>query len=149
MIVSKPRLLLSACAVLALVASGCGKGTPPTGKVTGKVLLDGEPLTTGSVLYIPNPTGQYASGKIDKDGSYSLTTFVNGDGAVLGKHRIIVSAVKEVKNEGDPVVPLTPSKYSNENTSGLEADVKKGENVVDLNLSSQDDQKGKRTAAKR
>lgn len=131
------RTSLSSLTLLAsLAALGCGSGNPPTGYVTGKVYLDDQLLSGGSVLFIPTPTGQYASGTIQKDGSYTLTTFRDGDGAVLGKHRIMVSAVKEVKNEGDPVVPLTPPKYSNENTSGLEADIIKGDNVVDLRLNS-------------
>ncbi|WP_437200851.1 hypothetical protein [Planctomicrobium sp. SH664] len=131
----------SALLVALLFVAGCGSQLPPMGQVSGKVLLDGTPLSTGSVLFIPEAAGQYAFGTVQKDGTYTLTTFVNGDGALVGRHKIIVSAVKETK-EGEPVIPLTPSKYSNENTSGLTAQVLEGVNQVDLELVSGKGKKG-------
>jgi hypothetical protein len=79
---------------------GCG-GTdpakPPLGKVHGYVTYGGKPVTSGSVIFTPvagtgGGTGQVATGQLGSDGSYSLTTFDEGDGAILGQHAVTVDA---------------------------------------------------------
>ena len=52
------RLSLLAC--LALGLAGCGGGGGPTGTVSGKVTVDGEPLETGFIQFTPKD----GSGKI-------------------------------------------------------------------------------------
>ena len=81
------------------VLTGCGSGHPaPTYPVTGKVVFsdDGTPLSTGgSILWesVPDEPGVLpfnASGAIQADGTFELTTFEEGDGAVAGEHRVLV-----------------------------------------------------------
>ena len=81
------------------VASGCGGGggEKEVIPISGKVTCNGEPVTSGSVMFVPdvdpavdgNP-GKPASGALDENGEFELTTYVKGDGAVVGKHRVSV-----------------------------------------------------------
>ena len=43
-----------------------------------------------SVAFTPD-SGRPASGMTDASGKFELSTFVTGDGAVLGKHTVVVS----------------------------------------------------------
>ena len=88
---------LAAVVLLAFVAAGCGSaaGRPKLGKVSGKVTHKGQPVTSGEVTFTPatgkgGESGNVAFGKIGADGSYDLTTFDTGDGAVLGQHIVTV-----------------------------------------------------------
>jgi hypothetical protein len=120
------------CAVI--LFSGCTGGRLPTAPVRGKVTYKGAPLNTGTVTFVPDTTAApCAYGEIGADGSYELTTYKRGDGAVLGTHRIMVSALK-VDPKRPEATSLVPSKFSSEQTSGLAADVQKKDNVVDLSL---------------
>ena len=118
-----------------LLCVGCGGSDQlPTYPVRGSVIFNGEPLQQGSVTFIPE-TGPYASGRISSDGTFSLTTYNEGDGAIEGMHRILVSAVK-VDPKHPQAIPLIPFKYGSVQTSGLTATVEKeGDNKVTLELS--------------
>src|SRR6266511_705174 len=53
-----------------LAACGCGK---PTGKVSGKVQLNGKPLPGGTVAFLSvDGTGNPASADLDEEGNYHL-----------------------------------------------------------------------------
>jgi hypothetical protein len=73
-------------------------------KVKGKVLCNGKPVPGGIVTFsvIPkdaNPiSGKAASGEIQPDGTFVMSTFSIGDGAILGKHRVSAGT-------GDPENP--------------------------------------------
>src|SRR5262249_3000951 len=83
---------------LCLLFSGCAgsdAGKPKVAPVSGKVTKKGgQPLTHGDITFTPSEggSGQIATGQIGPDGSYTLTTFNTGDGAVLGKHKVTVVA---------------------------------------------------------
>ena len=83
--------------VLAILAclQGCGSDHPPTYPVSGKVVFeDGKPLTTGGLVLLESVVTEglpvNARGTINADGTFELTTFEDGDGAVAGKHRMLV-----------------------------------------------------------
>ncbi len=79
-----------ACAALALLA-GCGPTNPPTAQVTGTVTLDGSPVEGATVLFLPDDTtNKAATASTEADGSYSLTTFEAGDGAMPGAYKVKV-----------------------------------------------------------
>ena len=72
---------------------GCNRSNGPiTIPIRGEVLYKGRPLTTGLVVYLPKNTddSRQASGKIDANGSFVLTTFKNGDGVVPGEYNIVI-----------------------------------------------------------
>jgi hypothetical protein len=85
----------------------------------------------GLVHYIPkSPDGRQASGRLQPDGSFVLTTFQNGDGVMPGEYDIVVSAYSaraELSREqveaarGNVPKPglIVPEKYTEPATSGL------------------------------
>src|SRR5436190_1365195 len=70
------HLLLFAVAIL---LAGCGGGSGDLKSVSGKVTVDGRPLTKGAVRFVPDTSkGSTAKfepvGEIGSDGSYTLST---------------------------------------------------------------------------
>ena len=51
---------------------------------------DGKPLAGGWILF-ESPDGLIARGMIDENGAFQLGTQREGDGAVIGKHRVSIS----------------------------------------------------------
>jgi hypothetical protein len=135
--------------VLCLLLLGCGPGRPERAPVHGKITFQGKPVTTGRIAFYPEP-GRSASSPIAADGSYKLTTFEPGDGALLGKHVVTITAtegtggpmpktIEDEKRHGMPVAGavkwLVPQKYSDRSSTPLRAvEVKKGENSLDFDL---------------
>ncbi|GAC1447781.1 MAG: hypothetical protein NVSMB9_30320 [Isosphaeraceae bacterium] len=134
---------------LAFVCAGCGGGSadrPRLGKVSGKVTYKGEPVTTGSVIFTPtvkDSGGHVATGQIESDGSYSLTTFDTGDGAVLGQHIVTVEARAEMTSppmdkEGrityTPPKMMVPEKYTNPQKTPFRYTVEASGNTINLEL---------------
>jgi hypothetical protein len=123
----------AAVALIVGLTSGCGSSgpaQPETVPVTGKITFKGKPVTKGQVNFQP-ADGPPAVGDIQADGTFALSTFTQGDGAVLGRHRVIVNA-----NDGNPALmpgspgykkpkALVPKRYLSARTSGLDADVSK------------------------
>ena len=132
---------LAVCATA--VFFGCrGKDREATASVHGVVTLDGEPLPFGQVMFQPL-SGRIAKGAI-KDGRYTLGTYEAADGAVLGHHRVTVSAREELDHDepGEPGMQafgesLIPVYYGNVAKSGLEYTVVAGDNVYNIELTSQ------------
>jgi hypothetical protein len=148
---------ISCClvAVCCLLVIGCGPGHPETATVTGKVTFRGETVPAGKIMFYPQ-TGRAAVGTIEADGTYVLTTFNPGDGAVLGKHQVTITASKVTGGPPQPktfkdelklaqkkpagaatspkIVWLVPKQYSQRNTSPLTAEVKRGVNTIDFPL---------------
>ena len=135
--------------LLALAASGCGKGKPATAPVTGRVLLDGKPVAGAAVMLEPVEGGVPARGGTGADGSFTLSTFGRDDGALVGRHRVSVSkfvtegaAANELGLEAAPAPAgmqpkaALPARYADPKTSGLEATVEAGGTKVEFTLDS-------------
>jgi hypothetical protein len=83
---------------------GCGAGGKPV-KTEGVVTLDGKPLDGATVEFHPDPPGKgshIAAGRTGGDGTFHLTTFNTGDGAMPGTYKVLVSKTEEMKTEGAP-----------------------------------------------
>ncbi|TWT93428.1 hypothetical protein Pla108_39220 [Botrimarina colliarenosi] len=118
--------------LLGLAATGCGSGA---GKaevvpVTGRVFLGDQPLGFGSVTFQPLQGGQPASGKIDADGKFVLSTYKPSDGAAVGQHRVrvVCYASQDPANAETPTGDalgelLTPSRYAGFANSGIQVSV--------------------------
>ena len=83
-------------AVLFLIPCwGCGTsagGPQPTLlAVKGKVTYKGQPVTKGVVRFEPDGYGRMATGQLQSDGTFELTTLKAGDGVVAGEHKVTVS----------------------------------------------------------
>ena len=116
--------------ILLAAAAGCGaraEHAALSGKilpVKGVVTYKGKPLTQGTVRFEPD-AGREAEGTIGPDGTFTLTTFQPGDGAVPGFHRVAVSTPRKKQ---------IPSKYSSFSMSGIEMEVneEKAEYIISL-----------------
>jgi hypothetical protein len=76
--------------------SGCGSSGAPASVSTlvpakGKVTFKGQPLTSGTIRFEPDDFGRAASGTIQPDGSFVLSTLKDGDGVVPGHHRVSIT----------------------------------------------------------
>jgi hypothetical protein len=117
--------------VLALIAlvqfTGCGKGGIATVPVSGKVLSNDQPLTTGTLTFKPEvpAAGQPDSvGSIKEDGSYTLSTG-DKEGVPVGKYKVLVRSTVPSK-AGDPYsLPksVIAEKYGDANKSDLKVEV--------------------------
>jgi hypothetical protein len=121
------------------VLAGCQRHSnlPPIAVVTGLVTLDGTPLDTGTVTFIPDrkkgTTGPTGVGHIDKSGHYRITT-AKQDGAIVGYHQIRVMALDESKPGSPWKIPIL---YDSPEESKLAAEVKAGQaNDIPLALKS-------------
>ena len=128
------KCVLSAMAIT--VVGGCGSDTPTTVKVRGSVQFDGQPLDFGGVLLQP-AGGRLGKGKIEPDGTFVISTYDTGDGAIVGPMNIGVTAVRL---QGDPREGgtrewLIPEKFGSPDTSGLQYELTHGaENVLLIEL---------------
>lgn len=129
------------CSLLGLMLfCGCDKG-PVVVPVTGKVTYQGKPLEFGSVTFQPRQ-GQPARGEIQPDGTFSLSSYAPGDGAVIGTHKVRIACyTSQKKTDQQPVGEqslgklLIPRKYTLFDYSGLTAEVKAdGNNSFEFNL---------------
>jgi hypothetical protein len=135
------RLVLAGVVAVWFAPVGCSD-QPATAVVKGKVTYNAKPVSSGTIMFVPAGAGPAATGEIQPDGTYTLTTFKDGDGAVLGSHAVMVTAF-EGRPDGLPedkvfhAQELVPPKFSNTATSGLTAEVGKGENTINFDLTDE------------
>ena len=122
------------CAVVLLL--GCGDGRPKRVPFSGQVLIDNQPLTSGTIMVIPE-NERPASGQISSDGRFTLGTYADADGVVLGTHRVEIVARENLNNA---IKHLTPRMYQDAATSGLTITVEKATSDYKLELSWQGEQ---------
>lgn len=128
-----------------LVVLGCRSGRERTHPVSGTVRVGGQPLAGYLVMFRP-AQGPVASGRLDADGRFRLTTYRPRDGAVAGVHHVWLVPPEiefdvpedEIEFLGDTssLRPPTPfaAKYLSFATSGLTADVQAGPNEFQFDL---------------
>lgn len=125
--------------MLFALLTGCGSDQAKTAIVKGTITFKGKPVPNGTVTFIPLGEGPAATGELQKDGSYTLKTYKDADGAVLGKHKVIVVAMEDMagrlpEDRTPTPPPIVPHKYTSAATTDLQAEVKEGENIVDFDL---------------
>ena len=119
-----------AVALMAL-SIGCGKdsGSDKLLPVSGKVSYKAEPLTTGTVILVPDAAKGNASkheprGPIDDQGNFQVST-AGSPGAPPGWYKVAVIANKP-SNPNKPYAvtgSLLPKKYGNAKSSDLAIEV--------------------------
>ena len=80
-----------------LCTLGCngGAGTVP---VQGIVRLNGQPLTSASVQFVPEDSGRDATATTDQHGRFALSTFEPRDGALPGAYKVVVTPSAPVQD---------------------------------------------------
>jgi len=117
--------------LLVVGASGCSDGRPERVPVSGKVLIDGQPVNSGTIRFKP-VQGRVATGVIQSDGFFTMSTFEDGDGVVPGTHAVTVSS----KDESSPnqVRYNVPNKYRDPDQSGLSETIEGPNDSLVINL---------------
>ena len=126
------RCALASWAVLPLaMACGCGDARPERVPVSGRVLIDGQPLEFGTVRFI-SPKHRPAGAKLEKGGQFSLSTYELGDGCVLGEHAVTVMGMEQVNKRTRRW--HAPKKYCAPSTSELTANITEETDALEFNL---------------
>lgn len=139
---------LISLAIVLLCVAGCGGGLdlPPAYPVTGKVTLQGSPMSGYVISFVSAMGGDVAaSATLGSDGSYSLVTSDGRPGCTLGKHKIVLkpkneidaaqAAMKNMKplSKGLPKeASKLPDTYGSARTSPKEVEVKAESNMFDI-----------------
>jgi hypothetical protein len=121
-------------AVGLLCLGGCGASEP---SVSGTVLLEGQPILSGSIDYFPEKgTPGPNAGAVIERGQYRIVK-----GLTVGKYRVTIQSTRRVpgKKVGDPLgglidaeVAAVPEKYNKKTT--LFREVSAGPNTFDFDL---------------
>jgi hypothetical protein len=111
--------------------TGCGGEGPYTGSlypVKGQVLLaDGQPLTGGTIQFIPKLGGLRASGTIESDGTFSLKSIGSREGAAPGEYKVRIEPSSNMlakKARKSPKLPFATKYRELEGNTGLTATIK-------------------------
>lgn len=137
------------------ILPGCGD--TGMGQVEGVITFDGAPLAEASVSFTHIEGGRPATGFTDSEGRYQLKTLAPGDGAKVGRSQVAVIATEVTQKSNRPVNQdpefasldgfgpgykpprtkwLIPQHYGKASSSGLEFEVKPGDNQADFELTS-------------
>ncbi|MFG0261269.1 MAG: hypothetical protein ACF788_02640 [Novipirellula sp. JB048] len=138
---STPMLLIPALlASLSLGLAGCTPSNElATVPVSGKISFEGQPLSTGSVIFIPTGGGPTADANIGPNGEYALGTYDKSDGVPPGEYNVMVVAMSEQDSIDAETATgsgsLIPNRYGDPSKSGLTASVTAGEaNEINFDL---------------
>jgi hypothetical protein len=132
---------------------GCSGGDewtrnrPKVFPTQGIVKLDGKPLGNATVIFHSASHSLSAQGTTGDDGRFVLTTFEQGDGAVEGKHKVVVTkrTYEEVKTRfhtpEEPSIALVPKellpkRYADARTTTIEMDVTNKKNDLSIEVAS-------------
>ena len=119
--------------------AGCSS-KPKTYPVEGKVRFDdGTAPTFGSIEFYHAGQKINARGTIDKQGNFTVATYKENDGAILGEHKIVIIQntgsvlaeqlnVKVHHSHGD----LVHRSYVDYRTSNLSCTIREGINQIEL-----------------
>jgi hypothetical protein len=103
---------------------GCGGG-PKLVPVSGRVTLNEKPLANAYVTFAPmagrgaNASGPGSVGKTDADGRYTLRVDPSQPGAVVGRHRVMITTLggeEAERSDGGVKLPKdkVPRRYNME-----------------------------------
>ena len=133
------------CFALTTLA-GCGGGAadgPTLYPVSGKLTNGDKPLANVTITFVPTDEGKPSSiGTTGDDGTFSLRSMQGGEGAVSGKHKVVLAM--EVAEEsytnpeaGDPgrnAPPPFPESYLSAETTPKEVTVDAGDNNIVIDV---------------
>ena len=139
-------------AIALLVTCGCGgAGYGPTGTVTGKLTMEGSPVSAGyAVSFMQMEKGFLAYGITDAEGKFQVKSWNDGNMPV-GKYNVMIAPPvsdeaaanlsAEDRFEQEQVrtakaKQTLPARNRETTTSGIEYDIAQGSNNFDIDLKS-------------
>jgi hypothetical protein len=153
---TKLRLLLCAVFPLAVILLGCAPNPQAPAKVSGSLTYKGQPIKGGSMKFY-GADGVGYDAQISDDGTYTANDIPEGELVVVVETESINpgkkgappirdqdkrSKMQQQQPPPDRAPPPTataaytkiPEKYSNRNTSPLTVQVKRGRQVINIDL---------------
>lgn len=131
---------------LLVIMAGCGKRGPDVQMVEGTITLDSAPLCAAFVTFIPlTADGLAAVGLTQEDGGYVLNGTEGkkyGKGTLQGEYAVMVRKMVPGPNGSVEPVLASPEQYASKDSTPLRANVVKGRNSVNFDLSSEPSGKG-------
>jgi len=126
------RVLTLLCLSTVVVAFvGCSDGRQTRVLMSGQVFIDGEPLTFGSVRFVPK-NARSSVAKLDKEGRFTLSCYGKKDGVIPGVHRVQVNAGEWISDNQRKW--HAPPKYFRYKTSGLTQEITESTESIVINL---------------
>ena len=115
--VDRSTCLFCVATVLATMASaGCGGESYPLAPVSGRVTLNGDPLADAGIAFEPIHHGETINagpgsyGKTDEDGRFMLRSLHDDDGAVIGKHRVLIRTYRAKEGPNGAIIMISPER---------------------------------------
>jgi hypothetical protein len=142
----QPRTSITIGLCSLVLASSCGgpklpeiQGKLPVFPVKGSLLVDGKPVAQAQLVFHPTaPWPKDASqflprARTSDDGTFTVTTYADADGAPAGTYRVTVTwrgegDEEQQRTEDDP--NLIPPMYHVPRLTKLRAQVEEGENTL-------------------
>jgi hypothetical protein len=151
--------LIATFAVTLLFVAGCGDSNPETYEVKGTLKINGmDKIPAGTkVQFYPDEGDHTPVGSVNEDGSFTLSSYDDGDGAPAGTYKVAIlydatslaapGSMKVPTPGSDPSLPPAPpetstlrtlpidEKYKSKQTTDLKAEVKAdGANEITLTV---------------
>jgi hypothetical protein len=116
-------LLKWSLALILATCIGCSKSPHDLAPVRGVVTIDGQPFAAGKVMFAPiakgesRNAGRAAFGRLQPDGTFTLTSYDADDGAVVGEHwatliRLEDASLGEGASASNALPPFSRVTYS-------------------------------------
>lgn len=127
---------LAAFVMAALLAGGCGGGDQPA-SVSGRVLYNNKPVTSGTVTLLGENGKASDPGMVKADGTYFIAkapagkvkvSFSNPPPTPIGNPTNPTDPEVKERADGAARYVATPQKFGDANQSGLTLDLKAGKN---------------------
>jgi len=110
--------------LLTLILSGCaGSDRPSMAPASGIVTLNGEPVDGASLTFIPTAGGRPGSAITDAQGRYTIKTYEDAPGAIIGEHKVSVIKISgpgaDVMQGDAPAEPPETGSGEDDGSDGL------------------------------
>ncbi len=135
--------LVVASLSMVIVCVGCGSKVPyNVAPVSGTVTLDGQPLTGGKVMFAPIAQGNTAKagkpgfGQLNADGTFVISTYSDGDGAVVGMHWVSIMRNLQITGPDQPAPEPSSMPFERYNLPKQQTVSAEQENKLDIALTS-------------
>jgi hypothetical protein len=122
---------------------GCQRSQFELAPTQGTVNIAGKPLKAGKVMFAPVTkgdrlnAGKPAMGAIKDGGQFTLTTYKDGDGAIVGQHWVTIYGPNELAG-ATPLKSADGRKIECISVPGMVEVVSGKQNQVDIELTAQE-----------